>query len=62
LKHELLPKAPGYYGEMVWVLMMLEQWLRGWETRGSTSHEASHATAHRPGAQLAAGTYAARIT
>jgi asparagine synthase (glutamine-hydrolysing) len=37
LKHELLPKAPGYYGEMVWVLMMLEQWLRGWEDKGSSS-------------------------
>ncbi|MBI5256403.1 MAG: asparagine synthase [Burkholderiales bacterium] len=24
----LLPSAPGYYGEMVWILMMLEQWLR----------------------------------
>jgi asparagine synthase (glutamine-hydrolysing) len=23
-----LPKAPTYYGEMVWILMMLEQWLR----------------------------------
>ncbi|MCC6193669.1 MAG: asparagine synthase [Burkholderiales bacterium] len=23
-----LPEAPGYYGEMVWILMMLEQWLR----------------------------------
>ena len=23
-----LPAHPGYYGEMVWVLMMLEQWLR----------------------------------
>ena len=23
-----LPEHPGYYGEMVWVLMMLEQWLR----------------------------------
>ena len=23
-----LPAAPGYYGEMVWILMMLEQWLR----------------------------------
>jgi asparagine synthase (glutamine-hydrolysing) len=22
-----LPEAPGYYGEMVWILMMLEQWL-----------------------------------
>jgi asparagine synthase (glutamine-hydrolysing) len=25
---ECLPAHPGYYGEMVWVLMMLEQWLR----------------------------------
>lgn len=23
----LLPSSPGYYGEMVWLLMMLEQWL-----------------------------------
>ncbi len=23
-----LPEAPGYYGEMVWILLMLEQWLR----------------------------------
>ena len=22
-----LPAHPGYYGEMVWILMMLEQWL-----------------------------------
>ena len=26
---EYLPKHPGYYGEMVWILMMLEQWIRG---------------------------------
>lgn len=26
---ELLPEHPGYYGEMVWILIMLEQWLRG---------------------------------
>ena len=25
---EHLPAHPGYYGEMVWVLMMLEQWLQ----------------------------------
>ena len=25
---ELLPQHPGYYGEMVWILMMLEQWLQ----------------------------------
>jgi asparagine synthase (glutamine-hydrolysing) len=28
LLDELLPAHPGYYGEMVWILMMLEQWLR----------------------------------
>ena len=27
LKHQL-PQHPGYYGEVVWILMMLEQWLR----------------------------------
>jgi asparagine synthase (glutamine-hydrolysing) len=26
---ELLPAHPAYYGEMVWVLLILEQWLRG---------------------------------
>jgi asparagine synthase (glutamine-hydrolysing) len=26
-----LSEAPGYYGEMVWLLMMLEQWLRAHE-------------------------------
>jgi asparagine synthase (glutamine-hydrolysing) len=26
---EHLPAHPGYHGEMVWILMMLEQWLRG---------------------------------
>ncbi len=25
---EWLPKHPGFYGEMIWILMMLEQWLR----------------------------------
>jgi asparagine synthase (glutamine-hydrolysing) len=29
LLEDLLPGHPGYYGEMVWILMMLEQWLRG---------------------------------
>lgn len=28
LLEEHLPTHPGYYGEMVWILMMLEQWLR----------------------------------
>lgn len=27
LLQERLPEHPGYYGEMVWILMMLEQWL-----------------------------------
>jgi len=26
LTRDLLPQAPGYYGEMVWILMMLGQW------------------------------------
>lgn len=34
LFEQRLPEHPGYYGEMVWILMMLEQWLRrhapGW--------------------------------
>ena len=28
LLRQHLPAHPGYYGEMVWILMMLEQWLR----------------------------------
>lgn len=28
LVSEHLPSHPGYYGEMVWILMMLEQWLQ----------------------------------
>jgi asparagine synthase (glutamine-hydrolysing) len=28
LMRDLLPSAPGYYGELVWILMMLEQWWR----------------------------------
>lgn len=35
---ELMPQHPGYYGEMVWIVMMLEQWLRrhapGWKFQG----------------------------
>ena len=29
LLQSYLPQHPGYYGEMVWILMMMEQWLRG---------------------------------
>ena len=28
LVRDHLPSHPGYYGEMVWILMMLEQWFR----------------------------------
>jgi asparagine synthase (glutamine-hydrolysing) len=28
LIRDRVPTAPGYFGEMVWILMMLEQWLR----------------------------------
>ena len=28
-----LPAYPGYYGEMVWIMMMMEQWMRGRESR-----------------------------
>ena len=41
LLDELLPAHPGYYGEMVWILMMLEQWLRAHapDWRFDRSHE-----------------------
>ena len=45
LLDELLPAHPGYYGEMVWILMMLEQWLRGhapdWRFDGSHEQRAA---------------------
>ena len=31
LQTRLLREAPGYYGEMVWILLMLEQWLQSHE-------------------------------
>jgi len=34
LLEKQLREAPGYYGEMVWILVMLEQWLRA---HGSTA-------------------------
>ena len=33
LLKEHLPAHPGYYGEMVWILMMLEQWLQSLEAK-----------------------------
>lgn len=35
LINEYLPEHPGYYGEMVWILTMLEQWLRGQQESSS---------------------------
>lgn len=29
-----LEQHPGYYGEMIWISMMLEQWLRSYDRRG----------------------------
>ena len=34
LLNQRLPEHPRYYGEMVWILMMLEQWLRGGRNHG----------------------------
>jgi len=33
LLEERLPSHPGYYGEMIWILMMLEQWLQAHHPR-----------------------------
>lgn len=32
---QYLGEHPGYYGEMVWISMILEQWLRAWDQRGT---------------------------
>ncbi|WP_300455789.1 asparagine synthase-related protein [Accumulibacter sp.] len=40
-----LPNSPGYYGEMVWILMMLEQWLRGHD---SPAPESTAGSAGKP--------------
>jgi asparagine synthase (glutamine-hydrolysing) len=32
-----LPEHPGYYGEMVWILMILEQWLQGYAPKHGLS-------------------------
>lgn len=41
LIRELLPTHPGYYGEMVWILMMLEQWWRHWDESQTNSESGS---------------------
>ena len=35
LTDELLPQHPGYYGEMVWILMVAEMWLRVHDVRAT---------------------------
>ncbi|MEF8735578.1 MAG: asparagine synthase C-terminal domain-containing protein [Candidatus Accumulibacter necessarius] len=51
LMSEHLPQHPGYYGEMVWILTMFEQWLRGLETQGEPdTGRQSRASASSPGA------------
>jgi asparagine synthase (glutamine-hydrolysing) len=32
-----LREAPSFYGELVWILMMLEHWLRAHEHRSSSA-------------------------
>jgi asparagine synthase (glutamine-hydrolysing) len=39
LMRDLLPSAPGYYGELVWILMMLEQWWRCDDARRTGSDD-----------------------
>jgi asparagine synthase (glutamine-hydrolysing) len=56
LMRDRLPEHPGYYGEMVWILMMLEQWLRkhapGYRLGGrDDSARAPSRTAAKPHAQ-----------
>ncbi|MGN2390573.1 asparagine synthetase B family protein [Pelomicrobium sp. G1] len=36
-----LPQHPGYYGEMVWILMMLEQWLQARERQARAERPAA---------------------
>jgi asparagine synthase (glutamine-hydrolysing) len=46
LSTELLPEAPGYYGELVWILMMLGQWrahARPLRTAASAQPDGRHA-------------------
>lgn len=39
-----LNEHPGYYGEMIWISMILEQWLQGWDSRrNSRSNDLSDA-------------------
>jgi len=55
-----LPEAPGYYGEMVWILMMLEQWLRAHEdVRASQLSQAL--AAKMPSPRLPASGHAATM-
>ena len=44
LVDELLPQHPGYYGDMVWILMMLEQWLRSHDAGSGMTKSAQGAS------------------
>lgn len=44
LMERRLAEAPRFYGELVWILMMLEQWLGAQTTRGSETLATSTAT------------------
>ena len=35
LMSELMPAHPAYYGELIWILMMLEQWIAGHDAGAS---------------------------
>jgi asparagine synthase (glutamine-hydrolysing) len=45
LMHKLVPEHPAYHGTMVWVLMMLEQWLRQRASRALNSRAEQPASA-----------------
>ena len=39
LIRDLLPSAPGYYGELVWILMMLEEWWGRHDSRAARARQ-----------------------
>ena len=48
---ERLPEAPGFYGELVWILMTLEMWLRGCAVAGRREARDESAGRRRTAAQ-----------
>lgn len=49
LRTELLPQHPGYYGELVWIVVMMELWLRerqaGWRLTAAAAERSTAAEA-----------------